>query len=131
MIEQNNFKEWSRFHKKLGIGLILLFVALVFGFELYRTYIASTSEIRYTIINFYAPYSDGKGRGMKIHYLAKGKQEHGNCLSNGCGKILTGERRLGYFYLNDPSMYDILYDVVVPDSVIAPAGGWKEIPHWE
>jgi hypothetical protein len=128
MIEHNNYKNWPDFHTRLVIGLILVFVSVAFGYGVYKTYVVSTSDFRYTIITFYDRYSDSKRIGMKISYFAEGEYRHDNCFSNRCKKIKIGERRLGYYFLRDPSIYQINYDIVVPDSLVAPAKGWQEIP---
>jgi hypothetical protein len=128
MIEPTNYKDWASPNTKWAIGLLFLFVFTVFGYNLYKSYVESTSDIRYTIINFNERYTDSKRVGMKVSYLAEGKNQYDNCFSNKCKRIKTGERRLGYYFVNDPRLYQIIYDTIVPDSVVVPNGGWEEIP---
>lgn len=62
---------------------------------------------------------------MKVSYLAGGELRYANCFTMKCKKIKKGERRLGYYYIDYPTFYGILYDIIVPDSVQAPKEGWE------
>ncbi|MCH7403862.1 hypothetical protein ACFOUP_06975 [Belliella kenyensis] len=129
MIKPNNYNDWTDPHTKVALGLFFVFLSIAFGYGVYKSYIASTSELRYTVIVFYEKYSDSKTNGMKVSYMAEGKMRFDNCLTMACKKIKIGERRLGYFYVDDPAFYGFL-EIIVPDSVEAPKNGWKEIPEF-
>lgn len=128
MIEPNNYKDWADAPTKWALRIFFLFLFVGFGYVCYKAYIEYTSEVRYTVLHFYERYSDSKGNGIKVSYFVDGKELSANCFTMQCKKIRIGERRLGYYYLDDPKFYGILYDVVVPDSVRVPAEGWQDIP---
>ena len=129
MIENNNYKDWTDPQTKWAIRLLFLFLFIGLGYGLYKAYVSYTSDVRYTVIYFYDRYSDSKRNGMKVSYLAAGKIQFDNCFTMKCKKIKKGERRLGYYYVDDPAFYGFL-DIKVPDSVQAPKEGWEEIPEF-
>jgi hypothetical protein len=130
MIEPTNYKDWASPNTKWAARFFFLFMFISFGYVCYKAYIEYTSEVRYTVLHFYERYSDSKSTGMKISYMTDGRDRNANCTTNECKKIKKGERRLGYYFVDDPTFYGIIYDVVVPDSVKVPEGGWKEIPNF-
>lgn len=130
MIEPNNYKDWTEPHTKWAVRFFFLFLFVGFGYVCYKAYVEYTSEVRYTVLHFYETYSDSKRNGMKVSYLAEGELRYANCFTMKCKKIKKGERRLGYYYIDDPTFYGILYDIKVPDSVQAPKEGWEEIPEF-
>ncbi|MCH7414112.1 hypothetical protein MM213_11485 [Belliella sp. R4-6] len=130
MIELENKNSLNDPNMKFLLGLFLLFMIIVLGFNVYKSHIFNTSEKRYTIIKFYDKYSDSKGNGMKIFYQTVKKDQYHNCFSTKCKNLNVGENRLGFYYLKDPSLYEILFDIKVPDSVLVPEEGWKEIPEF-
>lgn len=130
MIELQNKNDLDDPHMKWLLGLFLLFMIIVLGFNIYKIHISNTSEKRYTVVDFYEKYSDSKRVGMKVFYLANGKMQYDNCFSNECKKVKKGEKRLGFYYMDDPTIYDILFEITVPDSVNVPKNGWKEIPEY-
>ncbi|MCH7414111.1 hypothetical protein MM213_11480 [Belliella sp. R4-6] len=130
MIKPNNYNDWTDPHTKVALGLFFLFLFIAFGYGAYKSHIATTSDIRYTIINFYEKYSDSKRIGMQVFYKVEGRYIYDNCFSNDCKKIIVGEKRLGFYFIKDPSIYDVIFEISVPDSVLVPEEGWKEIPEF-
>ncbi|MCH7414109.1 hypothetical protein MM213_11470 [Belliella sp. R4-6] len=130
MIEQNYDQGLKDPHTKWAIRFFFLFLFIGFGYVCYKAYIEYTSEVRYTVLQFYERYSDSKRDGMKISYLADGELRYANCFTMECKKIKKGEKRLGYYFIDDPTFYGILYNITVPDSVLVPEEGWKEIPEF-
>jgi hypothetical protein len=111
----------------LFFGLLLIFA---FGYVCYKAYIQYTSEVRYTVFNFYEKYSDSKNVGMKVYYLVDGERKYSVCYDMGCKKIKKNSRKLGYYYVADPSFFGVFYDLDVPDTVIDPPNGWQTIPEF-
>lgn len=128
MIKPNNYKDWDIPNTKWAVRIFFLFMFIGFGYICYKAYIEYTSEVRYTVLIFYERYTDSKSNGMKITYMADGREYKTNCFTKECRQIKKGERRLGYYFVDDPTFYGINYDIIVPDSVIVPDVGWEKIP---
>lgn len=130
MIRPNDELKWSENQEKWAIRIFILFWLCSFGYVCYKSYVEYTSERKYTVLHFLRKYSDSKGNGMSISYLVNGKEIIANCFTNDCKEIKVGEKRLGYFFVDDPVFYGIFYNIIVPDSVVPPENGWDEIPEY-
>lgn len=130
MIKPNYDQGLDDPNTKWAIRFFFLFFFIGFGYICYKAYVEYTSEVRYTVLHFYESYSDGKGNGMKVSYMAEGVFCYANCFTTECRKIKKGERRLGYYFIDDPSFYGIFYEIEISDSVQVPTYGWKEIPEF-
>ncbi|SHO59825.1 hypothetical protein [Algoriphagus zhangzhouensis] len=130
--KQNGLQNYKVPEKELRWAYLFfgLLLAWAFGNLCYKAYIGYTSEIRYTVINFYEKYYDSKGTGMKVFYLVDGETIKEVCFSFDCKQVQKGERRLGYYFVDDPSFFGILYDIKVPSSVMPPQNGWETIPDY-
>jgi hypothetical protein len=130
MIRPNNEWKWSESQEKWAIRVFMLFWLGSFGYVCYKAYVEYNSERKYTVLHFFRSYSDSKRNGISISYLANGKEIIANCFTSDCKKIKVGEKRLGYFFVDDPVFYGIYFNISVPDSVVPPENGWVEIPEY-
>jgi hypothetical protein len=130
MIRPGDKFKWSESQEKWAIRIFLLFWLFLFGYVCYKAYVEYTSERKYTVLHFFRKYSDSKGTGVSISYLVNGEEMIVNCFNNDCKEVTVGEKRLGYFFVDDPVFYGIYFNISVPDSVVPPENGWDEIPEY-
>ena len=130
MIRPNNELKWSENQEKWAIRIFMLFWLSLFGYVCYKAYVEYTSEWKYTVLHFFRKYSDSKRSGVSISYLVNGNEIFANCFTDECKEIKVGEKRLGYFFVDDPVFYGIYFNISVPDSVIPPKNGWDQIPEY-
>jgi hypothetical protein len=130
MIRPGNELKWSESQEKWAIRIFFLFWLSLFGYVCYKAYVEYTSERKYTVLHFFRKYSDSKGTGVSISYLVNGEEMIVNCFNNDCKEVTVGEKRLGYFFVDDPVFYGIYFNISVPDSVVPPENGWDEIPEY-
>jgi len=121
------YSEDKKVKRKALIGLILAFV-LTLGVVAYHSFVKSKSEFVYTIglvSNFSArPKSSD---GVVIKYTINNKTYQLECTSLKCQLMNLRDKVLLRIYLDDPSVYDIIYDHSKNLNSTPPVMGWKSI----
>ena len=94
----------------------------------YRAFIISKSEFRYTVVKFTDNYHTGKSHGKKIHYSINRSAYESHCGSNECRNARIGDIYLIKVYLDDPDVFEILFFYKVNPEVVVPDEGWLSVP---
>lgn len=103
-------------------------VVVVVGYLVYKNYIKSQSEERYTVCEIVDKYVSAKDIGKRYEYYVEGKRFEGVCTSQECVDTEIGERFLIKFWIDKPEWTEIYFDRPVSQEVEVPSKGWKELP---
>lgn len=116
-------------NKPLEIFLGTLFLAGI-CFVLYKSYYFSYAEYRYTVAVVTGEYHDAKTVGVKFQYTVQDKLIESNCIDNDCHGLKKGSRYIVKYFVERITWNSLLVDLEVPDQVVPPREGWKEVPKW-
>lgn len=94
----------------------------------YKTVIVTTSEVKYTIATVVGLESTSKKSGVRFEYNAKEVLRSERCFTKECSRNrIVGTKFLILYYLDDPSIYEVL-GKVSNQNVEVPKNGWSEYP---
>ena len=107
-------------------GLIIVgLLALTSG---YYFYIKQTSDFVFTfglVVDF--SVRPNRSHGKFIEYSLNGQTYKLECVSRKCRDTNIGDKLLLKIYIDDPTTYDIIYDVKFDQTKTPPLTGWKSI----
>ncbi|MDW3194707.1 MAG: hypothetical protein R8G66_20175 [Cytophagales bacterium] len=113
---------------RLSIGFWIVFALVVFIALFNRFMIERSSEKYYTIGVITEIYITGKDVGKKYEYFIDHVRYESICTSNECIDSEVGQRFVVEYVVDKPEWNLVLFDVHVPESIVAPVGGWKSRP---
>ena len=116
----------------LTIGSIL-FLAIVGYFLiaeiLHDQRVRATSQFKYSIVEIVEDYHQGDVRGKKILYYLNDVQYKDHCRGHLCLKTKDGDRFIIKIYLDDPSIFTILYNKKLKRNYQGSTVGFEVIPN--
>lgn len=112
----------------LSITFWMVFITTIIGYLTYEYITKSNSEIRYTVCEMVDYYSSSKDIGMKYQYTVNKKLYTDICTSNACANSKIGSKYIMKYWVSDPNLTEIYFDLPVEGNLEVPKEGWKKNP---
>jgi len=105
-----------------------IFIVLFISYLVYKQYVLSYSDFRYTIGVISGTYSDSKTVGKWYSFSVDGEIITHSCTSNPCKLLGDNSRFIVKYFPGHPDVSELMLNYPVKADIDAPDDGWVEIP---